>query len=329
VAEAAEAAEAAAAAAAAAAATAAADAFRKAQEAFGAEPPPRPQQPAFRSTGASVRPHPAKVAKGGEDAHFVCEEGLVIGVADGVGGWNDENIDPAAYSRGLMANALCVVREQRLAGGGQAVDPGAVLTEAHARTKEKGSCTALLLTLSERAGGGAALVASNLGDSGLRVVREGEVVLRSETQEHRFNCPFQLACPDFVPRTDLPSAAQRIEYSLEAGDVVVLGTDGLFDNLFDEDIGRIVAEERERLWEDVGLLARLARDPAAEVDLAPRVAMTLAVEAATLSQDRRYMSPFALARAEAKKDSLLSMFPDTNYVGGKPDDVTCVVGVVA
>ena len=57
--------------------------------------------------------------------------------------------------------------------------------------------------------------------------------------------------------------------------------------------------------------------------------MTLAVEAATLSQDRRYMSPFALARAEAKKDSLLSMFPDTNYVGGKPDDVTCVVGVVA
>jgi hypothetical protein len=59
------------------------------------------------------------------------------------------------------------------------------------------------------------------------------------------------------------------------------------------------------------------------------VAITLAVKAAALSQDRRYMSPFALARAEAKKDSLLSIFPDTNYVGGKPDDVTCVVGVVA
>merc|ERR1711959_454109 len=102
------------------------------------------------------------------------------------------------------------------------------------------------------------------------------------------------------------------EFPPEAGDIVVLGTDGLFDNLFDEDIGQIVAEEREQLWEDSGLLARLARDPAVERDLAPRVAMALAVEAATLSQDRHYESPFALARADAKKDSLLSMFPDIN-----------------
>jgi len=57
--------------------------------------------------------------------------------------------------------------------------------------------------------------------------------------------------------------------------------------------------------------------------------VALSGEAAALSKDRQYMSPFALARAEAKKDSLLSLFPDTNYVGGKPDDVTCVVGVVA
>lgn len=260
----------------------------------------------------------------------------MFGIADGVGGWNDEDVDPAAYSRGLMANALCVAREEMRAGtsgskaggGAPAVDPGAVLVEAHARTREMGSCTALLLVLHER-GGEPLLVANNLGDSGFRVVREGEVVFRSRTMEHRFNCPFQLACPDFVPRTDLPEMAERIEYPLEAGDVVVLGTDGLFDNLFDEDIGRIVAEERDLLWESSGLLARLSRDPAVEEALGQRLAVALSGEAAALSKDRQYMSPFALARAEAKKDSLLSLFPDTNYVGGKPDDVTCVVGVVA
>jgi len=34
---------------------------------------------------------------------------------------------------------------------------------------------------------------ANLGDSGFRIIREGEVVHRSVEQQHYFNTPFQLA----------------------------------------------------------------------------------------------------------------------------------------
>jgi protein phosphatase PTC7 len=46
-----------------------------------------------------VIPHPDKVAKGGEDAHFAHDNILVV--ADGVGGWADYGIDPGLYSKKL------------------------------------------------------------------------------------------------------------------------------------------------------------------------------------------------------------------------------------
>lgn len=48
------------------------------------------------SSGVCLMPHPQKVEKGGEDAYAV--DGNLLAVADGVGGWADEGIDPALYS---------------------------------------------------------------------------------------------------------------------------------------------------------------------------------------------------------------------------------------
>lgn len=36
---------------------------------------------------------------------------------------------------------------------------------------------------------------ANIGDSGFVIVRHGEVVHRSEEQQHYFNTPFQLSLP--------------------------------------------------------------------------------------------------------------------------------------
>jgi serine/threonine protein phosphatase PrpC len=38
-------------------------------------------------SGGFMIPHPAKVAKGGEDAYFIDKYGRSFGIADGVGGW--------------------------------------------------------------------------------------------------------------------------------------------------------------------------------------------------------------------------------------------------
>ena len=53
---------------------------------------------AFRS-GFKVIPHDDKVAKGGEDANTVSDR--LISVADGVGGWADQGVDPGLFSKQL------------------------------------------------------------------------------------------------------------------------------------------------------------------------------------------------------------------------------------
>ena len=47
-------------------------------------------------------PHDDKKWKGGEDAWF--ESSKLIAMADGVGGWADQGVDPAIFSRQLCKN---------------------------------------------------------------------------------------------------------------------------------------------------------------------------------------------------------------------------------
>ena len=77
----------------------------------------------------------------------------------------------------------------------------------------------------------------NLGDSGFMLLRpngsELTKVYRSETQQYYFDCPFQTGNHSRTP----PSAeAFETTHEVNPNDIVVLGTDGLWDNLFDEDV---------------------------------------------------------------------------------------------
>jgi protein phosphatase PTC7 len=47
-----------------------------------------------------IIPHPDKVSKGGEDAGYADKK--YLSVADGVGGWADEGVDPGKYSKNLI-----------------------------------------------------------------------------------------------------------------------------------------------------------------------------------------------------------------------------------
>ena len=53
---------------------------------------------ALRS-GVANMPHPHKNSQG-EDAFLLGP--YMVGVADGVGGWWEQNIDPSLYARGIM-----------------------------------------------------------------------------------------------------------------------------------------------------------------------------------------------------------------------------------
>ncbi len=300
--------------------------------------------------GVTVIPHPEKASRGGEDAYFFCDTAL--GVADGVGGWAESGVNPADYARGLMdvarayytapADPPAAAEDDGLEVSPVVDDSGALnvaeagaptrpssmeaLKRAHAETQKPGSSTACIVQLDLDTG---ALDSSNLGDSGFVVIRDGQVVMKADFQEHFFDCPYQLASVRFVPETDQATDAAVLTGQVEAGDLIVVGSDGLFDNVPMEDILSVVrAVEAQG-----GNVGRGSNSKAEEI------ASALGEMAFVNSQNPEYESPYALeARRQGYELNFFEKLQAAKFTegglqlgqitGGKMDDITVVVGVV-
>ncbi|KAI3761191.1 hypothetical protein L1987_51602 [Smallanthus sonchifolius] len=239
-------------------------------------------------SGSCYVPHPDEEETGGEDAHFICSDEQAIGVADGVGGWADLGIDAGKYARELMSNSVSAVQ----AGPKGSVDPARVLDKAYTNTKAKGSSTACIIALTNQG-----LNAINLGDSGFIIVRDGCTVFRSPAQQHDFNFTYQL---EHGSNSDLPSSIQVFSIPVAPGDVIIAGTDGLFDNLYNNDITAIVVH-------------------AVRAGLEPQMtAQKIAALALQRANERDRQTPFSAAAQEA----------GFRYYGGKLDDITVVLSYI-
>lgn len=95
---------------------------------------------------------------------------------------------------------------------------------------------------------------------------------------------------------------------MKEGDVIVLGSDGVFDNLYDNDILTIVKKA----------LDTNKKQPS-EVFKKLQLAQEIANNAHEKAKDKNYFSPFAKGAAESGK----------KYSGGKMDDITVLVAVVS
>jgi len=67
-------------------------------------------------------------------------------------------------------------------------------------------------------GSGFDLHISNLGDCGVRIVRDGCIVLSTAPQQHDFNLPYQMSHPKLVPETDRAESADLYVFEVEEGD---------------------------------------------------------------------------------------------------------------
>ncbi|XP_059640927.1 probable protein phosphatase 2C 80 isoform X2 [Cornus florida] len=240
-------------------------------------------------SGSCYLPHPDKEETGGEDAHFICVDEQAIGVADGVGGWADVGVNAGLFSRELMSHTVTAIQDEPKGS----IDPSRVLEKAHSITKAKGSSTACIIALTNQQG----IHAINLGDSGFIVVREGCTIFQSPVQQHGFNFTYQLESGN---GGDLPSSGEVFTIPVAPGDVVVAGTDGLFDNLYNNEITAAVVHA--------------VRD-----GLGPQVtAQKIAALARQRAQDRNRQTPFSTAAQNA----------GFRYYGGKLDDITVVVSYI-
>jgi len=145
----------------------------------------------------------------------------------------------------------------------------------------------------------------NVGDGGCWVLRRRRgsslgVAFKTPPQLWDWNCPYQLGRLDDV-ELNTPADADAGEVALQAGDVVVLATDGLYDALHPLEILELVAHD---LRADVS-----AQD----------IATTLVQTAIAMSKDSLRMSPVALAM---QREGYVARSRELQ------DDVTAVVAKV-
>ena len=224
----------------------------------------------------SHRPELTSRVDCGEDAFFVADalRYSCLGIADGVGGWNSLGVNPALFAWELMECS------RQAATSNQCPMPWQILHEAYEAVQlggkvAAGSSTACLLTLDKESG---ILHSANLGDSGFWVFRfkhapdtldnqsdisdqsvaSMDLVHESQESQHHFNAPFQLAIlPSHISEfqrkffmADKPDDASVATFGpLQHGDIIVMATDGLFDNLYVEDVAGMLMYMLTEEWE--------------------------------------------------------------------------------
>lgn len=288
----------------------------------------------FRLHGAGYGvPHPQKAGGGGADAFFI--SGDALGVADGVGEWQWRfGINARMFADELMAGCESASTAPDTAEAMPAERHALrILQQGYRATRSIGSSTALVIHLDRQLG---QLGVANLGDSALMVLRRKEVdscnsfrvVARTKEQQHAFNCPYQLC---FLPseesfpelrlqgkeklvramqkmptsKMNTPEDADLRSIEVHSGDLLILGTDGVFDNLYQSEICQLLGKAVSP--SDAASGKYEVTDPA-------KLAEMIVKAAFFRSLDRNARTPFS---DNAQQAGLL-------HTGGKMDDITCV-----
>lgn len=294
--------------------------------------------------GACQIPHPSKAEFGGEDSYFICADGSALGVADGVGEWDKLGVCTRPLADELMCGASVAAEELSGAGPAGGGDRAVLsLRRGFSSVASFGACTACVAVLD---GESQHIGVANVGDSGLRQVRKtngygsGSMVINcTRDQQHFFNCPYQLTKRPYEKDyplllaqgksklvetlqnsniqmiEDTPDDADIYTFSLQEGDVLIMGSDGLFDNLHDTEICDFVdfavtpMEARQVFAEGAGTL----RGPGSSTDPGA-LATTIAHAAYHRALDTSSDTPF----------SACAQSFGIQHVGGKLDDITVI-----
>eukprot|EP00028_Trichosphaerium_sp_Am-I-7-wt_P003073 CAMPEP_0168516198 /NCGR_PEP_ID=MMETSP0405-20121227/5262_1 /TAXON_ID=498012 /ORGANISM="Trichosphaerium sp, Strain Am-I-7 wt" /LENGTH=224 /DNA_ID=CAMNT_0008535869 /DNA_START=25 /DNA_END=699 /DNA_ORIENTATION=+ len=174
--------------------------------------------------------HPGK-PDAGEDTFFINAQYRAIAVFDGIGEWRRRGIDARAYPLKLCDTALEAVQDNER-------DPLEIMSIACNGSKGIDGTSTACVGVFE----GNEFKAANLGDSAFVVIRDFSLHLRSKSQQIKFNVPYQMgSTSNIVPW----EKADTYKTTIEIGDVIVMGSDGLFDNLFIEDIIKVIKKVRQ------------------------------------------------------------------------------------
>jgi serine/threonine protein phosphatase PrpC len=282
-------------------------------------PLPERYGPLYLASGTASRQHPAKVETGIPNADATLEGPDYLGVADGVSGVFHLGLSPETLPWELLESCgrqfdRYVPKEKDALRRPESWFPE-LIQAAYDDTKAYGATTLILATLRE-----SSLVSACLGDSALLVLRPSQVepyrlssIFRTEPGRYDSRRPVQ------VQRLQVSSPASTkkvIEGAIVnstpvlPGDVIVLGSDGLFDNLGDDDIASVL----ERYCAIVPRIQGLGSQEAVEWD------SQQLQRAATALVD--------LAIARVKLDGAQTTLATGKVPANNADDTTALVAII-
>ena len=304
-----------------------------------AKRPSRPFPPPFLSTPShsfsdpltthqhvrrpSVEGHVIRGITNGDDAIIIGGQNF-LGVNDGVGAWAQKERGHAALWSRLIAHFWAEEIEKLYKDDItlEELDMVGCLQRAYDHTKDVtsegkgkpeggilGTTTASSALLHHKSPDEPVVLATNLGDCAVCIIRpkdgHGDVLYKTKEQWHWFDCPRQLGTNS--PDTPQTNAVCDI-VDVQEGDVVVVVSDGLTDNLFENEIVQKVGEYM-KAWQD-------GEHEASDGVL--HVARGLMEAAKEVALDPNGESPYM----ERALDEGLAISE-----GGKLDDISVVIGV--
>ena len=149
----------------------------------------------------------------------------------------------------------------------------------------------------------------NLGDSRYLIIRGNEVHFVSPSRQYKFNHPYQCGT-----NYKAPYHADQFQHSVSEGDIIVVASDGLWDNIDEAEVIENIAHGFETHYKERGQVAKTY-----PFEGGVNRALALAHQAFAVSMQREVNGPFANA---AKAHGKL-------YTGGKKDDITVIVAEVS
>lgn len=244
---------------------------------------------------------------------------------DGVGSWKYENVTVRYFVTEYMEvykekfNALrhSVIKSHDKDGNFHydLINESLLFLENAPQKAElnRGSCTIASLSINMKT---LSMNTFLLGDAGFLIIRNSRVIFRSEEMLKSWNLPYQIGVVDAdKDASDDPMFGSQRQFKLQFNDVIIVGSDGLFDNLFDNYILEVVQWYSKRKF-----IAPWSQRTYTQ--LAREIAKVLTVNAKKVGEERyrRPLTPFGLGVSEKY---------NTVHYGGKNDDTTVVVAIVA
>lgn len=250
-------------------------------------------------SGVMSIPHIKKITKGGEDAYKISDYIYII--ADGVGGWNSKGVDPSLFSKTLVNNAYKVfdIQSESLHSSElYEIKFRMMMQEAiNVSLKIKGSSTISIFSIDpiKRRG-----ISGYIGDSLIVIMsynlykNKYQVKFISTEQTHGFNIPYQVGY-------DCDSAENAIitEHQLCNLDIIIIASDGLWDNLSIKSILNLINQ---------------VKDEYNLIDC-EQISHLLVKQAQVVSYSKTAITPFSLKSKES----------GGNKLGGKMDDISVIV----